>query len=118
MALMPTPPDAAAFPPDQWHYALALAACLAITLPLEFAGARVYRRPRRLARALAPALLFLAWDLLAVAGGVWEISPSYTLGVRVAPAFPIEEALFFVTIPLCTLLTFETVRRIRVGERV
>ncbi|EIE98718.1 lycopene cyclase domain-containing protein [Saccharomonospora glauca] len=110
-------------PPDQWHYALALAACLAVTLPLEFAGARVYRRPHRLLRALAPALLFLAWDVVAIAAGVWEISPVHTVGVWLAPAVPLEEVLFFVTIPLCALLTFETVRRIgathraRVGER-
>ncbi|EHR60849.1 lycopene cyclase domain-containing protein [Saccharomonospora cyanea] len=120
---MPAPPNAATFPPDQWHYALVLAACLAITLPLEFAGARVYRRPRRLARALAPALLFLAWDVAAIAAGVWEIRPGHTLGAWLAPGLPIEEVLFFVTIPLCALLTFETVRRIetvrrtRVGDR-
>ncbi|EID52536.1 lycopene cyclase domain-containing protein [Saccharomonospora xinjiangensis] len=113
---MPSAPEVMAFPPDEWHYALALAACLAVTLPLEFAGARVYRRPRRLVRALAPALLFLAWDVVAIGAGVWEISPVYTLGVRLAPGLPVEEALFFVTIPLCALLTFETVRRIRVGK--
>ncbi|OQO94129.1 lycopene cyclase domain-containing protein [Saccharomonospora piscinae] len=105
------------FVPDQWHYLLALVACLAVTLPLEVAGARVYRRPRRLAVALAPASLFLVWDVVAIAAGVWEISGVYTLGVLVAPGLPVEEVLFFVTIPLCALLTFETVRRIRVGER-
>lgn len=100
------------------HYLLVLAACLAITLPLEFTGAGVYRRPRRLLRALAPpAAVFLLWDIAAIAAGVWSISPDHTLGLKVAPGLPVEEALFFVVIPLCALLTFEAVRGLRGGER-
>ncbi|WP_048876546.1 lycopene cyclase domain-containing protein [Saccharomonospora saliphila] len=102
---------------ESWHYLLVLAACVVVTLPLELAGARVYRRPRRLAFALAPAALFLVWDLAAISAGVWAIEPRYTLGVRLAPGLPLEEALFFVTIPVCALLTFETVRRFRIGRR-
>ena len=41
---------------DRFQYLLVLAACVLVTLPLEFAfGARVWRRPRRLARAVLPA---------------------------------------------------------------
>ncbi|PXY35701.1 lycopene cyclase domain-containing protein [Prauserella flavalba] len=98
-------------PTDHLHYLLVLAACLAVTLPLEFLGAGVYRRPRRLVRAVLPAAaLFAGWDLAAIAGGVWHIDPRYTLGVYVLPGMPLEELLFFVVIPLCGLLTFEAVR--------
>lgn len=102
--------------PTDWHYLLVLAGCVAVTLPLEFAGARVYRRPRALAVALAPAAVFLVWDLIAIAAGVWSIDPRYTLGPEPAPGLPLEEALFFVVIPLCALLTFETVRRLGVRD--
>ncbi|PXY30227.1 lycopene cyclase domain-containing protein [Prauserella sp. PE36] len=106
---------------DHLHYLLVLAACVAVTLPLEFLGAGVYRRPRRLVRALLPAAaLFAAWDLAAIAGGVWSIDSRYTLGVYVAPGMPLEEALFFLVIPLCGLLTFEAVRAVlgrRIGAR-
>ena len=51
--------------------AVLLAACLVITLPLEFVlGARVYRRPRRLTLAVLPVLVvFYLWDAIAIARG-------------------------------------------------
>ena len=39
---------------DRWHYLLVLAACLAITAPLELFGAGVYRRAWRAAAAILP----------------------------------------------------------------
>lgn len=59
-----------------------MAACLAVTLPLEFAfRARVYRRPRRLLQAMAvPVALFLVWDAIAIARGAWWFSDRYTTG--------------------------------------
>ena len=53
---------------DRWQYLLLMAGCLLTTLPLEFVlGARVYRSPRRLWRALWPMLvMFVAWDLIVI----------------------------------------------------
>jgi lycopene cyclase domain-containing protein len=91
-----------------------MGACLAVTLPLEVViGARVYRSPRRLLRAAAvPVLLFSAWDVVAIERGHWWFSPTYTTGWTLPGDLPIEELAFFVAIPVCTLLTFEAVRRI------
>ena len=60
---------------EQYQYLLLMGACLLITLPLELVfGARVWRQPKRLAIALAPAfLLFVAWDLWASATGTWGL---------------------------------------------
>ncbi|GAB2971852.1 lycopene cyclase domain-containing protein [Amycolatopsis acidiphila] len=97
---------------DHLQYLLLLAACLLVTLPLELTGSRVYRRPARLAKAILPAaVVFLAWDVLAIAGGVWNYNPRYLVGVTLPFGVPLEEALFFVVVPLCGLLTFETVER-------
>jgi len=86
--------------------------CIAATLPLEAAGARVWRSPRRVLRALAiPLALFLLWDVVAIVRGTWWFSPSYTTGWDVGRV-PVEEIVFFVVVPLCSLLTFETVRRL------
>lgn len=95
----------------QFHYLLALAACLAVTLPLEFVfAARVYRRPRRLLRALAGMLLvFLVWDWVGIVRGHWSYSPVYTTGILLPFGIPLEEALFFVVVPICGLLTYEAV---------
>lgn len=92
------------------EYLAVLGACVLVTLPLELAGARVYRRPRRLARALVPvALVFLVWDALAIAGGVWNYAPESLTGVEAPFGVPLEEVLFFVVIPICGLLTYEAV---------
>ncbi|MFP3900942.1 MAG: lycopene cyclase domain-containing protein [Acidimicrobiia bacterium] len=97
--------------PDRWQYLAVLAGCLLVTLPLEVVlGARVYRRPRRLARSLVPALVvFVAWDLAAIERGHWWFSERYTTGWRLPGDLPVEELAFFVVIPICALLTYEAV---------
>jgi lycopene cyclase domain-containing protein len=97
---------------DRFQYLGVLIGCVLVTLPLEFvAGARVGRRPARTFRAIAPAfLVFVAWDLWASHRGTWDFADRYTLGVRFPGGMVLEELLFFVVVPICALLTYETVR--------
>jgi len=90
------------------RYLVALALCVAITLPLELVlGARVYRRPKLLLITLLPVLgVFVGWDLIATARGHWSFTSRYVLGVRLL-GLPVEEWLFFLVVPLCGLLTYE-----------
>ena len=98
---------------DRWQYLILLGLCLAITAPLEFFGAGVYRQPRRLARAVVPvAVVFLVWDAVAIAAGVWTYNGGYITGLDIPFRVPIEEVLFFVVIPLCALLTYNAVTAI------
>jgi lycopene cyclase domain-containing protein len=95
---------------DRWQYLIVLAACLAITAPLEFFGAGVYRQLWRTAGAVLPvALVFLVWDALAIAAHVWTYNPQYISGIELPGLMPIEEVLFFIVIPLCGLLTYSAV---------
>jgi lycopene beta-cyclase len=89
-----------------------MAACVLVTLPLELVlHARVYRRLRRLLLTLLPVLaVFLVWDAVSIHAGFW--SYRRLTGVR-AGNLPIEEIVFFVVVPICSLLTFEAVRRLR-----
>ena len=98
-------------------YLLVLAACVAVTLPLELLlGARVYRRPRRLMLTLAPVVvLFMVWDALAIHAHQWAYHR--LVGARIGNV-PIEELAFFVVIPICAVLTLEAVRRRRPDWRV
>lgn len=91
-----------------WQYLVLLAACVAVTLPLELVGgARVYRRPGRLVLTLAPVVVvFGAWDVLAVRQGDWSYAPEYTLGAWLL-GLPVEEWLFFLVVPTCALLAYE-----------
>lgn len=96
---------------DQLQYLAVLAACVLVTLPLELViGARVYRQPRRLIGALAPAIaVFVAWDVVAIERGHWWFNPRYVTGWRLPGALPVEELAFFVVIPICAVLTYEAV---------
>jgi lycopene cyclase domain-containing protein len=95
---------------DHWQYLFVLAACLAITAPLEFFGEGVYRQPWRAVRAVLPvAAVFVVWDAIAIAANVWTYNPRFVTGWALLGRIPIEELLFFLVIPLCGLLTYNAV---------
>jgi lycopene cyclase domain-containing protein len=100
---------------ESLRYLAVLAACIAVTLPLEFGlGARVYRRPRLLAATLAPVLVvFVACDAIATARGDWWFAQRYLIGVWIA-GLPVEEWLFFLVVPVCAVLTYEALGVLRV----
>lgn len=105
---------------ERWQYSIVLVACLAITAPLEILGAGVYRRPRRIAGAVLPvAAVFLLWDEVSIAAHIWRYNPAYIVGVNIPFHVPVEEALFFVVIPVCALLTYNAVSALldRVNRR-
>ena len=93
-------------------YLLILLACLVGTLPLElFLRTRVYARWRRLVLALLPTVIvFGGWDLAAIAWDWWHYDDAYLIGAYLPARMPIEEALFFLVIPTCAVLTLEAVR--------
>ena len=99
---------------DRYQYLLLMAACLVVTLPLEFVfGARVWRRPRRLVVALVPTVLvFAIWDIVAIARESWSFNAAYVTGRQLPRNLPVEELVFFIVIPICGLLTLEAVRRV------
>ena len=95
-------------------YLAVLAGCLAAAGWLEpVLRVNVLRRWRRLALAVLPvAAMFAAWDIAAIAAGQWRFDPAQTTGVRLPGALPLEEALFFVVVPVCAILGFEAVRAV------
>jgi lycopene cyclase domain-containing protein len=111
---------------DHFQYLLLMAACLLITLPLEFVlGARVYRRAAGLAFAVIPVvIIFSVWDIVGILREHWSYSRRFTTGVKLIFGMPIEELVFFIVVPISGLLTYEAVgqmlrfmrRRSPVGE--
>ena len=103
-------------PPVEFYLTLAGAAHEGATaaLPLEVLfRARVWRRPRRLVLALAPGFVaFVAWDLWKSTRGTWGFAEQYTVGLTFPGGMVVEELVFFTVIPVCALLSLETVRRI------
>jgi len=82
-----------------------------------FLRTRVYRRWRRLALSVAPVVaVFVVWDLYAIARGHWTFDPERTTGILLPGALPIDEVLFFVVIPIASVLTLEAVRSVKRWE--
>ncbi len=61
---------------------------------------------------LLVAIPFLIWDAFFTKHGVWGFNPEYCIGVDLA-GMPIEEWLFFITVPFACLLIYETVCTLR-----
>ena len=103
---------------EHWSYVAMLAFCLIGTLPLiALFRLPVLRQPRRLLLTIVLAGgPFLLWDLCATAAGQWRFDAAQTLPWRVA-RLPLEEIGFFVVIPLVSVLTYESVRVVRSGDR-
>jgi lycopene cyclase domain-containing protein len=100
-------------------YVAVLAFCLLGTAPLEIVlRARVYRRPLRLVLTLLPVVVvFVAWDVYAIARGHWAYDRAQTTTVLLPGRLPLDELLFFLVIPICAVLTLEAVRAVK-GWRI
>lgn len=104
-----------------WSYLAVMAFIFLGTVWLE-AGlrTRVYRRWRRLLLTVVPvAALFLLWDAYAIAQGHWWFDESLITEVRLPGGIPLDELVFFVMVPIASVLTLEAVRSatgLRVGD--
>ena len=100
---------------SHWSYLAILGFILLGTLWLEVVvRTRVLRKTRRLLLSVLPvAALFVIWDWYAVSRGQWTFDPSRVTGVDLPASIPIEEVLFFLVIPLASILTLEAVRSVR-----
>ena len=100
---------------SRWSYVGVLVFVLAGSLWLEvFLRTHVLRRWRRLLLTLiAPVALFVLWDATAIANGHWTFDPTRILGIEVVAGVPIDEVLFFIVIPLASVLTLEAVRSVK-----
>jgi lycopene cyclase domain-containing protein len=93
-------------------YLVILGVCVVGTLPLEMLlGTRVYVRWRQLLAVLvAVVVIFGTWDMVAIGARHWHYDPRYLVGVTLPGHLPLEELLFFLVIPTCSVLTLEAVR--------
>lgn len=79
-----------------------------------FLRTRVYQRWKRLLLTLAvPVVVFVIWDVYAIAQGHWGFNPDRTTGILLPGALPIEEFLFFIVIPIASILSLEAVRSVK-----
>ena len=53
------------------------------------------------------ALIFIFWDSYFTSIGVWSFNPDYLLGIYLF-GLPLEEILFFITVPYACVFIYET----------
>jgi lycopene cyclase domain-containing protein len=99
----------------RYSYVAILAFVMVGCLWLEVAlRTRVFRRWRRLVLSILPAVvLFFIWDVYAVASGHWWFDEDLILGIYLPGDVPLDEVLFFVAIPIASILTIEAVRAVK-----
>lgn len=54
-------------------------------------------------------ILFILWDILATRRGDWMFNPQYLSGIYIG-VLPIEEVLFFITVPYACIFTYEVIK--------
>jgi lycopene cyclase domain-containing protein len=104
-----------------WSYLAVMAFIFLGTAWLEWGlRTRVYRRWRRLLLTLVPVVaVFLLWDAYAIAQGHWWFDEALITGIRLPGDIPVDELVFFVMVPIASVLTLEAVRSatgLRVGD--
>jgi lycopene cyclase domain-containing protein len=99
---------------EKFTYLAVLGGCLVAALWLEpVRRVGVLRQWRRLLMALVPvAAVFVAWDVAAIGAGHWSFDAGRIVGVVLPGGLPVEELLFFLVVPLCSVLGFEAVRSV------
>ena len=101
-----------------FSYLLVLLGCLVSAIWLEpVLKVNVFRRWRRVLLTLLPVVVvFVLWDLAAIAAGHWTFDPEQTTGVVFPGGLPLDELLFFLVVPVCAILGFEAVRAVRAAQ--
>lgn len=58
---------------------------------------------------LIPGIFFIVWDTLFTSFGFWSFNDQFILGPRLL-GLPLEEWLFFIIIPYCSIFIYEVIR--------
>jgi lycopene cyclase domain-containing protein len=91
-----------------------LVGCLWLEVALR---TRVLQRWRRLVLTIVPVVLvFFCWDAYAVSARHWWFDVDRIMGIYLPGSVPLDEILFFIAIPLASVLTLEAVRSVRDGR--
>ena len=98
----------------QFHYLLVLLfiACCAALVSLAF-RIRITRFWRNFLLTDASILIiYLMWDFWAIRKNNWSFDGAQIIGIYLIGTIPIEEVLFFMIVPLMTVIVYVTLSKI------
>lgn len=74
----------------------------------------VLKRFKMVLKSLIPGgIFFLLWDSYAIAKGHWHFDRAQILGIYGPGHIPLEEYLFFIIVPIASIMTIEAVIKVR-----
>lgn len=96
---------------ERWYYLTLDLLSIAFPLAASFEPRIAYSRkwPGLFIGVAVMMAVFIIWDVLFTANGVWGFNPRYTLGIHIF-GLPVEEWLFFVAIPYSCVYLYEVMR--------
>ena len=90
---------------------LFISACaIFVTLLFKIRVERFWRR--FLLTDVAVLIVYLAWDFWAISRKNWYFDSEQILGIYIMKKLPLEEFLFFIIVPLITVLTYLALKKL------
>lgn len=103
------------------HFSYLILHLITLTGPVFASFDTRLRFFNRWRRTLVPILIvgsaFIVWDVTFTAFGIWGFSPQFVLGLYFLN-LPIEEVMFFVSVPFCILFLYEVSNFYRFGIHI
>lgn len=88
---------------------------LVVAIPFVFSFERKVRFYRKLPSVAVSLLIvgtvYIVWDAVAASRGDWAFNPDHVMAIRFF-GLPVEEILFFITVPYACIFIYETLRSI------
>lgn len=95
-------------------------AILALPLAISFERKRIKYLSKYRSVILSIIIIgtvFVAWDIIATSRGHWSFNPDHVIGLEFL-GLPLEEILFFITVPFSCLFTYEALAYFKEDESI